>query len=175
MSISGLVAILVLSLFFHPTVDLDAWAEDWQDRVVENDGNLSFSLVYEYVDMADRHPCYFHNDCPRPVRRSSSSPAPTNTTYSGGVEQWRGLVAAYFPADQVNRALRVMACESGGNPNAKNPRSSAAGLFQHLGKYWPTRSAKAGFAGASVYNPTANVATAAWLWRTGGWGHWVCR
>jgi hypothetical protein len=161
--------ILVLSLFFHPTIDLDEWAEDWQDRVVENGGSLSFSLVGEYVEMAQRHPCYFRNDCPRPVRRSSSSTG--STSMGSNVEQWRYLVAAYFPADQVNLALRVMVCESGGNPTAKNPGSSASGLFQHLGKYWTKRSAAAGFAGASIFDPTANVAVAAWL-AAQGWSHW---
>ena len=72
--------------------------------------------------------------------------------------------------------MRVIACESGGNPNAKNSGSSASGLFQHLAaKYWVSRSASAGWAGASVFDPEANVAVAAWLQRTGGWGHWVCK
>lgn len=36
----------------------------------------------------------------------------------GGVERWRGLVAAIFPAENVDRVLRVMTCESHGDPNA---------------------------------------------------------
>lgn len=67
----------------------------------------------------------------------------------------------------------VMRYESGGNPTATNQQSGAAGLFQHLPKYWGSRSAKAGWAGASIYDPEANVAVAAWLWSTGGWGHWT--
>ena len=35
-----------------------------------------------------------------------------------GVERWRGLVALIFPAENVERVLRVMTCESHGDPNA---------------------------------------------------------
>ncbi|WP_420431671.1 hypothetical protein [Candidatus Poriferisocius sp.] len=34
-----------------------------------------------------------------------------------GVEQWRPLVAEYFPPDEVDDVLSVMGCESHGNPN----------------------------------------------------------
>lgn len=89
------------------------------------------------------------------------------------VEAWRGLVATHFPAGDVDRALRVIACESAGDPGAANPRSSARGLFQHLGRFWPERSAKAGVGGASILDPSANVAVAAWLVAEGGgWSHW---
>jgi soluble lytic murein transglycosylase-like protein len=88
------------------------------------------------------------------------------------VEQWRPLVATYFAAELVPTALCIMAAESGGNPTARNTTSGAAGLFQHLPKYWASRSVAAGWAGADIYDPTANVAVAAWLQREGGWGHW---
>lgn len=72
--------------------------------------------------------------------------------------------------------MRVMACESGGNPLAKNPRSSASGLFQHLARLWPERSVKAGWPGADIFDPEANIAVAAWLYYYGGGpGHWVCK
>jgi soluble lytic murein transglycosylase-like protein len=90
------------------------------------------------------------------------------------VEQWRPLVETYFRAGEVDRAMRIMACESGGNPRAYN-RSGASGLFQHLARYWSSRSAAAGWAGADIFNPTANVAVAAWLRDAMGWGSWVCR
>lgn len=90
------------------------------------------------------------------------------------VEEWRPLVARFFPAAQVDKALRVMACESQGNPDARNPSSGAAGLFQHMPQWWASRSQAAGFAGRSVYDPEANVGTAAWLWSRDGWGAWSC-
>lgn len=89
------------------------------------------------------------------------------------VSDWRPLVEAFFEPADVGLALRVIACESGGRPGAKNPVSTASGLFQHLGSLWNTRSAQAGWAGSDVFDPVANVAVAAWLvYDHGGWSHW---
>ncbi len=89
------------------------------------------------------------------------------------VEVWRPLVEAHFAPKDVARALAVISCESSGDPNAKNPRSSASGLFQHLGRFWEERSVKAGLPGTDIFDPTANVAVAAWLvYEGGGWSHW---
>ena len=89
------------------------------------------------------------------------------------VEVWRPLVEAHFAPGDVARALAVISCESSGDPNAKNPRSSASGLFQHLGRFWPERSVKAGLPGADIFDPASNVAVAAWLvYEGGGWSHW---
>ncbi|MGA7270731.1 MAG: S-layer homology domain-containing protein [Acidimicrobiia bacterium] len=97
-------------------------------------------------------------------------------TQGSGVEVWRPVVEAYFRPSDVDRALRIMSCESQGDPYARNHRSGASGLFQHLPKYWSGRSADAGFSGASIYDPEANVAVAAWLvYHLGGWSHWTCR
>jgi hypothetical protein len=89
------------------------------------------------------------------------------------VEVWRPLVEAHFAPSEVARALAVISCESSGDPNAKNPRSSASGLFQHLGRFWAERSVKAGLPGADIFDPASNVAVAAWLvYEGGGWSHW---
>lgn len=155
----------------HDLDDLDAWVTEWIERALVE--GVTLEAVAEIVDMANRHPRYFGR--PVPARANVSPGRVPTRVWTGTVEQWRPLVSAYFATEQVDRAMRVMACESGGNPSAKNPRSSASGLFQHLARYWPSRSAKAGWAGASIWDPTANVAVAAWLWRTGGWGHWECK
>lgn len=141
--------------------------------------------------MAERHPCYFgREECrprlpttvpiPRPIVREQPIPVARDSddsvtmTPSGGVvERWRPLVAAHFRPEDVATAMRILACESTGNPNAKNPGSSATGLFQHLGKYWSARSSAAGVPGASRLDPKANVIVAAWLRdQKGGWRHW---
>lgn len=114
-----------------------------------------------------------------PPTTSPSSPtttaATTSTTSDGGgggggpwnhppeVEQWRGLVEAYFPSNRVEEALRIIDCESNGDPDALNPYSGAAGLFQFLPSTWESTSPSAGFGGASVFDPEANVGSAAWL------------
>lgn len=100
-----------------------------------------------------------------------------------GVETWRPLVEQYFPGDRVEEALRVMRCESGGNPDALHPESDASGLFQFLAGTWTFASIRAGFPGTSRFDAEANVAAASWLVeysiRTahprGAWGHWVCQ
>jgi hypothetical protein len=120
--------------------------------------------------MADRHPCYFTNDC---VNRRSNAGVFVGG-WDGTVEQWRPLVEEYFPAADVEWALAIIRCESGGNPNAVGPTNDH-GLFQHLGQYWADRSSRAGWAGASIYDPEASVAVAAWLLATGGKSHWVCK
>lgn len=93
------------------------------------------------------------------------------------VEQWRELVEKYFKKQHVTWALNIIQCESGGDPNAYNASSGASGLFQHLAKYWPERAAKAGFPGASPFNPEANIAASAYLLYAPGGGpqHWACK
>lgn len=123
---------------------------------------------------------------PVDTRFEEISPIGPNPTATGGkpakrmpesVERWRGLVAKHFPPNAVDDALKVMYCESAGNPQAKNPVSGASGLFQHLPKYWQERSYRAGVGGADIMNPEANVIVAAWLYRTSGnnWTHWECK
>ena len=73
----------------------------------------------------------------------------------GDIDRWRPLVSLYFSNDDMDWALAIIECESGGDPNARNRRSSARGLFQHLGKYWDERSRQAGWYGASIYDPEA--------------------
>ena len=172
------VTLVSQAAYAHTDDELDTWRMDWAIRAHSPDWSVRHwpTLEGEYADMARRHPRYFglpvpHTHAARPQRAAR--------VYTAGVEQWRPLVATYFRPGDVDRALRIMQCESGGDPNImhdfSNP-ASASGLMQHLGKYWVARSAAAGFAGASIFDPTANVATAAWLRdQPGGWGHWECR
>ncbi len=124
-----------------------------------------------------------------PSEGTTTTVAETATTTTppasvgSGVERWRGLVSAYFPADLVDQALRVIECESRGDPTARNPYSGASGLFQFMSRTWSWASEGAGFGGADVYDPEANVASAAWLvdyslatgHSGGAWGHWNCK
>ena len=92
--------------------------------------------------------------------------APEPTVLAAGVEQWRTLVAQY-PWD-VEAALRIMRCESGGNARAYNAGSGASGLFQFLMVFHAWR-----FAGtAGVFDGAANIAVAYSLWREQGWQPW---
>ena len=151
----------------HTETEIDEWRTDW---VMRADVSLNGSLLAEWHDMQERHPWYWSS----PI--VAEHPHPTQTLWTGSVEQWRDLVAEYFPANQIDTAMRVLNCETGGtgNPDSYNGSSGASGLFQHLPKYWESRSTSAGWAGADIMDPEPNVAVAAWLQRTGGWGHWTC-
>lgn len=105
---------------------------------------------------------------------TTTTTAPTTTSTSGGggggpwnhppaVEQWRSLVQQFFPSSRVEEALVIINCESNGDPNAANPYSGAAGLFQFLPSTWASTAPKAGYPDASPFDPEANTASAAWL------------
>jgi soluble lytic murein transglycosylase-like protein len=161
-----MLAALTLSLLLHTSGELSAWRQDWSARIEATGYMPTVELLIEHHGMMELH-----------RRRVLVMPPEPRTVrpVAAGVEQWRTLVAAYFAPEHVEAALRVMACESAGDPDARNP-SGASGLFQHMVRYWPERAAKAGWAGASVFDPAANVAVAAWLSDGGAdWSHWTCR
>lgn len=123
-----------------------------------------------------------------PTTQPPTTSPPTTTGGGGGgwvfppaVEQWRSLVASYFPSHRVDEALRIMECESLGDPNAYNPYSGASGLFQFIPSTWAATAPQAGFPGASPFDPVANTASAAWLanrYEELGqyyWQAWSCR
>jgi soluble lytic murein transglycosylase-like protein len=102
------------------------------------------------------------------------------------VEQWRSLVAVHFPQSRVDEALAIVECESKGDPNATNPVSGAAGLFQFIPSTWNWVAGETGlepYDSGAPYDPGANTAAAAWLvqysidvdYSRGPWGHWTCR
>ncbi len=111
------------------------------------------------------------------ARRRPPAPSPPAWSGTPGVEQWRPLVVEHFPADQVDTAMRVMACESTGNPSAKNPRSTAAGLWQFIRSTWDWVAGVLGlptYAQGGPYDPVGSTRAAAWLQANGGWQHWEC-
>ncbi len=115
---------------------------------------------------------------------TTTAPETTTTTSNSGggswdhppaVEQWRSLVQQFFPSDRVEEALVIINCESNGDPDAVNPYSGAAGLFQFLPSTWASTAPKAGYPEASPYEPEANVASAAWLanrYQELGYSYW---
>ena len=106
-------------------------------------------------------------------------PPPTTTTTQppGGrltEAEALGIISLFFAAEDVDLAMQVSYCESRWDPGATNPSSGAAGLFQHIPRFWAERSTAAGWAGADIYDAHANVAVSAWLvYQGGGWSHWA--
>lgn len=104
-------------------------------------------------------------------------PTPPPQPISSSVETWRPLVTKYFRPLDVDHVLRIIGCESLGNPSAQNAFSGASGLMQHMPQYWAERSSAAGYPGGNIWDPETNIAVGAWLLYDapgGGWHHWVC-
>lgn len=164
----------------HTEDELREWKRGWMERVEARGGTLTSKLVVEYVDWHRRHPCseVLGTPCPpQPTRgpvhstRATSAPSGHSGMGSGDVEQWRGLVEGYF-GEYTDEALRVIACESGGNPSAYNP-SGASGLFQVMPN-WQRKF------GGDLFDPANNVRIAKILFDDGAsrgwrWSHWVCQ
>ena len=102
--------------------------------------------------------------------------------FGPAVEQWRLLVKQAIqhfggPVSDVPRFLRIMQCESNGDPNAYNESSGASGLMQHLHPpYWEARTRSAGYPDASPFNAEANIYASAYIiyHSPNSWQHWVC-
>jgi hypothetical protein len=93
---------------------------------------------------------------------------------SGDIEGIIRAAAAKWGADET-QLLRVAYCESRYNPNAFNASSGASGLFQFLATTWAPNSVRAGYAGASVFDPVANANTAAYMFGIGQARQWQCK
>jgi hypothetical protein len=156
-----LTASLLVPIQAHTPAEMTVWEEAWHTAA---EVDLSAGLLAELVDMRQRHPWYWDDGQPgSPVFRGMGA----------DVERWRALVESYFGAN-TDAALRVMDCESGGNPEAKNPSSSASGLFQFLASTWErvTGETYPGY----VFDGESNIAAAAELSRGGAdWSQWSCR
>lgn len=116
-----------------------------------------------------------------PVPTTSPAPPPVTTVPPpqphaaeavAGCGGWDLTIAAYFPPGEQAKACSVMMCESQGNPAARNPRSTASGLWQFLDSTWRATTGRSDRAFQA--SPDEQTAAAAALWRSSGWQPWVC-
>ena len=68
------------------------------------------------------------------------------------------------------RLIQIAKCESGFNPSAKNPRSSASGIFQIIDGTWRSNGCV-----GNVFNAEDNVRCAIKIYQRRGTQPWVCR
>ena len=108
-----------------------------------------------------------------PVSHPASHPGASNPGRTAIINEIRSVFGPY-----AGQALRVAACESGYNPNARNPtpvgRAHAAGVFQILDtSTWYTTS----YRGYSPYNAWANIHAAYEIFHRDGnsWREWACK
>ena len=104
----------------------------------------------------------------QPVATATAEPATPEPTrdapvYGAGIEQWRSLVASVFPSWAVSTAMRIIECESKGDPNATG-LAGERGLMQ----IHPIHH-------DSTYDPAGNI-WAAYRISNGGtdWSAWSC-
>lgn len=96
------------------------------------------------------------------------APSRPTTAYAPEVEQWRSLVAKYFPPEQVEKALRVIQGESGGRSITQIGGGPGTGLFQieHGGAH-PGRLSQ-----QELLDPETNVRVAAEM-ASKNWDQWT--
>ncbi len=104
------------------------------------------------------------------VRRVGTKPAPA----PADIESVIRTAAAAWGAD-ASQLLRVAWCESRYNSYAVNARSGAAGLFQFMPATWAANSVRAGYGGASVFDPVASANVAAYMFARGQAAQWSCK
>jgi len=90
------------------------------------------------------------------------------------VEQHIPLVTEIFHPDNHLQALRVIYCESRGNPNAvgiNTDKSKDIGLWQFNDRTWNWLKPKLKITSSRV-NPRVSTLVANWLVENDGWHHW---
>lgn len=106
------------------------------------------------------------------ARPSLQRPAP-NPLPKGGplVERALKLASTTYKVP-VWKLRRVAWCESRLNTQARNPFSTATGLFQHLKETWARNPyGKRGFKRTDPY--ASSLAAARWVAQTGNWKPWL--
>lgn len=161
----GLMLLIMLVAKAHTIEEQEAWYAAWNEEVTAN-GGLTTELINEWLDWQERHQLD-HKEPDAPITVQSSR------TFIPAVENWRSVVEVHFGAN-TDKALAVMQCESMGDAHAKNPRSTASGLFQFLRSTWKTVTGEDNHGG--VFDGAYNIEAAAKLSKGGtNWGPWVCK
>lgn len=87
------------------------------------------------------------------------------------VKQLIRCVAAHYGVSE-RKALYIAWRESRFRPSAYNAAGRAAGIYQHLLKYWPNRAEDYGFKNWSAFNARANVFVTMRMVLRYGWDPW---
>jgi hypothetical protein len=109
--------------------------------------------------------------------RDMNRPVPTKIcpikwrTSTWHVKRLIRCAAAHYGVSR-RKAIHVAWRESRFQPRAYNAAGGAAGVFQHLVKYWPDRAKDFGFREWSVFNARANVIVSMKMVRRYGWWPW---
>ena len=151
-----LIFFLISTLLFFNR-NLKEGKEDYRELKQKHEKQLE-----EYQDLMEQK-----YEIEEELKSMNIKPSLTRISVKRDVNDWRYLVEKYFPPEQVENALLIMACESGGNPKAINRNDirvtgyPSCGLFQING---PTNW--------EWDNPEVNIDRAVTKFYMGGWYHW---
>ena len=155
--------ILLLVLFFlgilffllHYTRGIK---KDYQELQQKHEKQLE-----EYQDLTEQK-----YELEQKLKENPAKSGSTRILKKQSVERWRYLVEKHFPSKQVENALNIMACESGGNPKSVNEDDAkitgypSCGLFQINGPInWEWD------------NPEKNIIRASILFYARNWQPWL--
>jgi hypothetical protein len=87
------------------------------------------------------------------------------------IKQLIRCAAAHYGVNE-DEALYIAWRESRYQPYAYNEEGEAAGVYQHLIKYWPERAVDFGSADWSVFDARANILVTMQMVRRYGWEPW---
>lgn len=96
---------------------------------------------------------------------------PILTVYCGGFNNIVLTASAKY-GQNPNTLCNLMIKESKGHPYSINPAGPYYGLYQYNSYLWNSKSAEAGFSGASWSDPTAQIYTTAYMFSTGQTSPW---
>lgn len=74
----------------------------------------------------------------------------------------------------VSKVLSIARCESGLNPLAKNPKSTASGIYQFLYSSWLYYATPYGYKPEDVFDPIKNIRVAIDVMSKYGFSAWEC-
>lgn len=102
----------------------------------------------------------------REARHVLSATRAYSTLYGTSVGRWVRLARrAGWQWPQLPTLMLVIHRESGGNPCARNPASTASGLLQFLASWWSSRW--------NPMDPKVTLAHGYRAWRDVGWAPWA--
>lgn len=152
MAVLGYLLATLLVVVFVST----ARADDWHQET------LALEAVPARQD---------HGDAP--AVSPSPPPAAERFVPTSRGQRHADLVARHFPPSEVATALRVLDCESKGDPSATG-LVGEQGLFQIRPEYHQWRTYRLYGRWRSLYDAEVNIAVAAALWADTGWAPWSC-
>ena len=101
----------------------------------------------------------------REARHVESATRTYSAMYGSGVGRWVRLARRVgWPWGQMGTLCLVIDRESGGDPRATNPASSASGLLQFLSGWWAGRF--------DPFDPRQSLRHGWYAVRDGGWSPW---